>query len=66
MVFLLKEDGAEFPFGEEHMQCTVAAPSAKATNPEDKEHMPKHQGWESGSFEISPFNPEAAMHQNSY
>ena len=31
---------------------------------QDKEHMPKHQGWEGGSFEISPLDPEAAMHQN--
>ena len=25
--------------------------------------MPKHQGWEGGSFEISPLDPEAAVHQ---
>ena len=46
------------------MQCPVAAPSAKATSPKGrKEPLPKHQGWEGGSFEISPLDPEAAVHQ---
>ena len=28
-----------FPFGEEHMQCPVAAPSAKATNLKDEKSI---------------------------
>ena len=58
-LFFCFEIGADFPFGEEHISMPQRL-WRRTARPFQSRECVDHQGWEGGSFEISPLDPVAA------